>query len=346
MTDAKKQEERVKAQQYAELMNEPFVDPYPELDTPSGPPPPPNQLNDELSDEQLVELLKKRGATISSLEDLKPKPTPEELAEKEREKQGAMLAHGLSTGKFKKEEYDAYQRAQSNKIAVIREDIAEQFQAAFPELSPEAIEEKVANYMFENLGPDDAVRQAREKELLTLADMKISDKYKNIVSLPKDYEMHLEGLNKQANFEKKVQATLPVFKADVSKALESLRKFTVSVPDSKNPENTVNLELEYSDADLKEVESLFITNDQIIRAVNGMTFDQLKGEAELVLVKKHLPRLISQAAKNYNAIQKDKYINGRKGLITGNDHLPVHDDKLNDTLEEVYSELISKKKKK
>ena len=88
MTDAKKQEERVKAQQYAELMNEPFVDPYPELDTPAGPPPPPNQLNDELSDEQLVELLKKRGATISSLEDLKPKPTPEELAEKEREKNG------------------------------------------------------------------------------------------------------------------------------------------------------------------------------------------------------------------------------------------------------------------
>ena len=86
----------------------------------------------------------------------------------------------------------------------------------------------------------------------------------------------------------------------------------------------------------------FLTTDQINRAVKeGLTFEQIKGEAELVLVKKHLPDLISQAAKKYSTIQKDKYIAGRKGLNSNLDGIDVQNDNLKNETDKQYAELIA-----
>ena len=84
-----------------------------------------------------------------------------------------------------------------------------------------------------------------------------------------------------------------------------------------------------------------LTPEQIEIAVKqGMNLEQLKGQAELVLMQKHLPRLISQAAKNYAATQKEKFISGRKGGINlGGGAIEVHDDNLGSSLDEVYDEL-------
>ena len=347
LSEAQKQEERVKAQQYAELMNVPYVDPFPEQEPdPNGPVPTPATA--ELTDEQLIELLNKRaGISLSGLDALnalKPQPTEEEIRAEQEKRNTEMLTYGLSQGKFKKEDYDAYQLALANKKDLVRSEVSAQLRAAYPELDDTAIEEKVANYLFEHLPEDDALRIAREKEIMTLSDMKIKEKFKNIVDLPKDFDQYNEGINNKANFERKVQATLPVYKADVSTALKSLQKFTVTVPDSKNPANNVDVELSYSDTDLKEVEEMFLTPDQIIRAVKqGLTIEQIAGEANLVLMQKHLPRLISQAAKTYSATQKETYIQGRKGLTPGFDAIEVRDDKLDggDDLNKQYDELIS-----
>lgn len=340
MTEEQKQAERIKAQQYAELMNIPYVDPFPEEPTPVVPSVE-NSL-DDLSDAQLLEILNKRtGAVLSNLNDLKPKPTPAEIAAQEQERQTAMLTYGLSQGKFKKEEYDAYNHALANKMSVVREDVKEQFTVLFPELSPDAIEEKVALYLFENLDPADNIRQTREKELIALSEMKIKDKYKNIVNLPTDYAQYEEGLNKQVNFEKKVQATLPVYQSDVKRALQSLKSFSVPVADSKNPANTVNVNLQYDDKDLAEVEEQLLSNDQIIRAVKeGYTFEQLKEMSELVLWKKHGPRLISQAAKQYNTVQKEGYLMGRLGGIPSTDNLTISSDGKSD-LDKIYDEILA-----
>jgi len=345
LSEAQKQEERVKAQQYAELMNVAYVDPFPELE-PDQNQPPANQPV-ELSNEDLLKLVSERtGVSLSSLEDLnrlKPQPTEEQIKAEQEKRNTEMLTYGLSQGKFKKEDYDAYQLALSNKKDLVRSEVSAQLRTAYPELDEVAIEEKVANYLFEHLPEDDALRIAREKEIMTLSDMKIKEKFKNIVDLPKDFDQYNEGINNKANFERKVQATLPVYKADVSTALKSLQKFTVTVPDSKNPANNVDVELSYSDTDLKEVEEMFLTPDQIIRAVKqGLTIEQIAGEANLVLMQKHLPRLISQAAKTYNATQKEGYIQGRKGLNPGFDAIEVRDDKLEggDELNKQYDELI------
>lgn len=339
LNEAQKQEERVKAQQYAELMGTEYVDPFPE----SAPADVIVAPTAELTDEQLVELLNKRtGATLSSLNDLTPKPTEEEIAAQAKERETAMFAFGLNTGKFKKEDYDAYQLAITNKKDLVRGDITAQLQTAFPELSDDAIQEKVANYFFENLEETDPLRMAREKEIATLSDLQIKNKFKNIVNLPDDFDQYQAGINNKATFERKIQATLPVYTKDVKTALQSLKTFSVEIPDTKNPANNVTVQLEYGDNDLKEVEDQFLSNDMIIRAVKeGVAIDQIKGEANIVLMQKHLPRLISQAAKKYNATQKEGYIQGRKGLIAGNDNaIDVRDENLGSTLNEVYDQFI------
>lgn len=342
LTDDQKQEERVKAQQYAELMKIPYVDPFPPT---QREPPTPKQINlEDLSEEELLAIVNKRnGTALTSLQELKPKPSAAELETQAREREASMLSYGITSGKFKKEDYDAYHQAIGNKMAIVKEEITAQFTTMFPELDAEAIKEKVANYLFENLDPADSTRQAREKELIDLAGMRINTKYENIVNLPKDYAQYEEGMNNKATFDRKVQATLPVYTSDVNRALQSLKHFSVEIPDTKNPERTVSVDLEYDDNDLQEVSELLLEHNNVVNAVKeGSTFDQIKGQAELVLVKKHLPRLISQAAKKYNSIQKDGYINGRKGLNAGSDHLAISDDgSTKSTVDAMYDELIA-----
>lgn len=347
VSEAQKEQDRIKARQYAELMKEEYVEPWPE-ETPEQPIV--QQINPEdLSEEALIALVNKRtGGSLASLDSLKPQPTAEELAQQQEVRRAAMVTYGTSNNKFTQAEYDSYHQALGNKIAVVREDVKANFTTAFPELAPEAIEEMVANYFLENLAPEDTLRQAREKELITLADVKINEKFKNIINLPNDYAQHEEGLNKESNFKRKVEATLPVYTADVTRALQSLQHFTVDIPDTKNPANTVSVELEYDEKDLKEVSDILLTTEQVNKAVeSGMTFEQIQGAAKMVLVEKHLPRLISQAAKKYNATQKAGYINGRKGLNPGGDAIEVHDDNLGgNNLEAVYNELIASSESK
>lgn len=344
-TEQQKADARLKAQQYAELMNEPYVDPFPEEE----PDPNQQQPQPELSTEQLLAELNKRSGlnlTSETLESLKPQPTAEELAAEKEKHNTEMMAYGLTNGKFKKEEYDAYQQALANKKDLVRSEITASLQAANPEMSEDAIQEMTAQYFFENLSEDNPLRIAREKEIMTLSDIKIKDKFKNIVDLPQDYENHVGEITSKANFERKKQATIPVYTADVKTALQSLKHFSVEIPDTKNPANTVTVDLEYGDNDLKEMEDLLLTDAQINRATKeGLTIEQITGEAELVLVKKHLKRLISQAAKKYNATQKDGYIQGRKGGINlGGDAIEVHDEELGSSLNDVYDQLVESAK--
>lgn len=312
ISEAAKQEARVLAQQYAELQGTEYVDPYPETPAPETPETP---KEDEVSDEQLLALLKKRNISVSSLDELIPQPTEEELATAAAKRESEMLAYGLGTGKFKKEDYDAYQLAQANKIGVIKDELVTEMTEMFPDLSEEAILEKIAQYTFEHLDETDPMRLRREKELLAQAESKIKDKYKNIANLANDYDQHLQGLTNKTNNEQKVQAALPVYKADLSVALESLKGLTVSVNDTKNPANDIQIPLSISDTNLEELRDAFMQTDIILGKVKtGYSQEQLQGEVLAAFKLQHWSRLVSQAAKDYNSIQKESYIRGVKGL--------------------------------
>jgi len=337
MTEQEKQQARDNAKTYAELQGVEYVDPFPE----TAPEHKPDE-EEELSNDKLLELLNKRaGITLSSIDDLKPKPTEEELEAIKQKRQNDMMQYGLSTGKFNKEDYDSYQRVSANKIQIIKDEIVSKLKEANPELSADAIEEKAASYMFSHLEETDPLRQQREAELAELADARLQKKYKNILSLETDFEQHEQGLNNKTNFERKVQATLPVYKKDVQTAIASLASREIVIPDLQNPANNIPVNIKFSEADLKEVENAFLEPDFVVKSVKeGYTPDVIKEMAEQVLLKKHLGRLISQAAKDYNSIQKDKYIKGLKGLIPENNKLDISDDTIIDKNKQVHEDLL------
>lgn len=350
MTEQEKQAARDKAKVYAELQGIEFVDPYPDAAANTTPPAgagyvvPPVTPIEDLSNEQLLEMLSKKGIKVSSLDDLLPRKTEEELKADADKRKNDMLAFGLSTGKFKKEEYDSYLRLQDNKMDVIKSELKEKIKVANPELSDEQIEEKVALYTFAHLEEGDVLRTQREQELIELADAKLQKQFKNIYNLENDFEQHEQGINNKTNFENKVKAALPVYQKDISTVLDSLKVIDVPVNDTKNPENNVTVQVRFSDTDLKELEDAFLLPDQIIQRVkNGYTVERLKEEAETVLLKKHFARAVSQAAKDYNSLQKEKYLHGRKGLLstTGTDGLSISDDEMATTRQEMYDQLLA-----
>ncbi len=351
MTTEQKQAERIKAQQYAELMGEAYVDPYPDAvddntqNDPNKNKPLENQPivtpTGEMTEEQLLAELKRRNITVNSLNDLLPKQTEEEQQAAIAKRKSDMLAFGLQTGKFKAEEYDSFQAAQANKLSVVKDEIAEAIKKAHPELTEQQVAEKVAIYAFENLEEGDVLRVQREKELLEMADSKLKNKFKNIYSLESDFDQYEQGINNKTNLENKVKAALPVYQKDVASILEGLKVLQVPVTDTKNPENTVMLDVKFSDTDLKELGEALLTPDNIVRQVKGgYTVEQLQKEAKSALLIQHWDRLIVQAAKDYNSKQKDKYIHGRKGVMPNGQELDISDDNLDSTKQEQYQQLI------
>lgn len=350
------QDARKTAQAYADLKGEAYVDPHPDFDEhgvkiaqqppAAGGAPDANNSNapivadDELPTEKLLAMLAKKGINVNSLEDLRPKQTPEEIEAAEQKRKSDMLAYGLSIGKFKKEEYDSFQQATANKMAIVTADLTEKIKTAFPEFTPEQVEEKVAQYTMAHLPADDVLRVQREQELIELADTRLQKKFKNIYDLESDFDQHLQGITNKTNFENKVKAALPVYQKDVDAVLGQMQNLTVTVPDTKNPANSLNVELKFSDTDLNELKDALLTPDNIVRQVkNGYTVEQLAKEAKAVLLTQHFDRLISQAAKDYNSKQKEIYIRGRKGLFNETGTVDVSDDTLASGLQDVYDQL-------
>ena len=308
-----------KEELYAQLKGEelqPPAPPTPPAHPAPNPPAPAASTDTIIDDNKLLEELKSRGISVESLEALKPKPTPEQIEAEKQKKKADMVAFGLSTGKFKQEEYDNFIRESADKMAIIKSELTQRIKAAMPELSDADVEEKVSLYTLAHLEPTDVLRQQREAELLQSAEQQLQKKYAGIFGLESAYEQHLNTVNENANFENKVKATLPVLQKDVATVLDGLKEFEVPIPDHQNPNNTVNVMLQFNDEDLAVIQKAFLTPELVKQRVQkGYTLEQLSGEIKAALLMQHYPRLISQAAKKYNSAQKERYIAGRKGVL-------------------------------
>jgi hypothetical protein len=281
----------------------------------------------ELSDDELIGLLQKKGINLKSIEDLKPKPTPEEIAQAEQERKNKVLAFGLETNKIKKDDYDAYQKASANKINFLYEDFAKDLKNANPDITEEEIQNEWKEYTFSDLDESSIKKQRRQKELNELADLKLKSQYNSIFNLDNEYAKHEQKQNEDYSFKRKVEAALPVYQKDVDDVLDSFKtpsKFIIE--DTQNAANNVEIELSYNDADLKELKDAFLSKDQLIKRIqNGYTVEAMKAEADMFLWNKHKGRHLSKAAKDYNSKQQEKYLHGRKGIIP-NKELVIESD--------------------
>jgi hypothetical protein len=269
----------------------------------------------ELSDSDLLALIEKRGLKLPA----KTEPTEEERKAAEAKRKSDALAWGLQSGKFKSEDYEELTRAESRKMDLLVEEFAAELKANNPDMDEEALQSMISSYTYSDLEDTDPVKIKRQKELIELGAVRLKSKYKSIYGVDSEYGAHIEEQERIASENRRVEAAIPVYQSDVKSVLAEFKKGeAISIEDSQNPENTVTVNLSYSEEDLREIETHFLNATSAIDCVKkGYSLEDLKNGVEIMLLKKHFKRHISKAAKDYNSVQKEAYLRGEKGITPG-----------------------------
>lgn len=301
-----------------------------------------NPEND-ISDEELVKLLTKKGISISSLEDFKPKATEAEIVEAKEKRENEMLAYGLKNNKFKREDYDNLKKLEARKEAVILDELTSEIKAANPEISEEDLEDEIKEYKMEHLKENDPRRIRRAKELNTMADQRLKEQYSSIYNLPQEFDKYEQSEQSKYQLKRKVEAGLPVYKKDVNDVLEWVKKQSFVIEDKDNPENNISVPFEFNENKIKQLEKAFLSQAQADdRITHGYNLETMKQEAKMFLIDNDINAIVSHAAKQYNSAQKEKYINGRKNLIPKQDLEMGYSSKGDSLLDQFVADVLPK----
>lgn len=173
----------------------------------------PSTADAELTDDQVLALLKKRGVDVSSIADLK-KPSAIELTEDEkREAEEKRLAkmrqYALKAGKVTPTQFDEYARESSKPMIDLayeifkRDRIKEQKEAKVPADQMET-EEKIReafdeiHHQYE--ADDSAKKIIAERHLQRQVDNYLNEKYSNVLGLDKEYSQHEQEEVQRQNY--------------------------------------------------------------------------------------------------------------------------------------------------
>lgn len=270
----------------------------------------------DLSNDKLIELLAKKGITVSSLDDLKPKLSEAEIKDAEEKRKGKMVAYGIETGKFKIDDYNTLQKLQENKTAIFIDELTSEIKAANPEITEDQLSEQLKEYTLSHLDENDPRRKRREKELNIVAEQRLKEQFGSIYNLPSEFENYEKSEQSKYQLQRKIEAGLPVYKEDVKNIIEWVKKQDFVIEDKEHPENNVSIPFEFNEAKLKQITDAFLTESQIVQSIsNGYDLEAMKQQAKMFLIGTDIESIVNHSAKHYNSTQKDKYINGRKNLI-------------------------------
>lgn len=263
----------------------------------------------ELTDEELLALLAKKGIAATTLEDLRKKgevvPDPELTTE---QKEAAELAFGLTKGLFTKAEYDQFIADSKDTKNLVYAEFYNETKAEDPTLTDEEIEaDFLASY---GLDKDKESYQFKRalKKIKSGGEALLKEKYKKIYEAKGAYtQTDTDAKNAMAN-QKKVAAALPAYKADVNAIIGDLKKITIKMSD------TDNIELDAETGDLEAIQSDLLNPDYYSsRLVSGYDKEKIKQAVVAGYLAKNFTNLTVKVAKKY----LDKHKGGAHGVDLG-----------------------------
>jgi hypothetical protein len=247
----------------------------------------------ELTDEQLIELLGKRGIKASSLEDLKPKEnkeekTPEQIAE---EREAAKLTYALTKGLYKKAEYENFIAEQSAKEKLVFSQFALEAKAEDPTLTDEEISAEFA----EKFGLDSEVGSRKHKrgakEMNVIANEILKNKYSKIYEADGSFSAHEQSVLAEAARVKEINEKSPAYKQNIEDVFTKLSKISGKFDDQESFEVAVMQD------SLAAIKNDFLKPEAIERQIAaGVTKEQIEKQAYAALVSANLPHLLKEHA--------------------------------------------------
>lgn len=279
----------------------------------------------DITDDKLLAFLKQRGISVDSVEELK-KPTPqkteeERQAEQRKRKQDA-LVWGIQTNRIKKEEYDELTRIQVNKMDLVIDEFVDYLKEKSPDLTEEEIQEKVNEYTLSHYEDTDPLKIKRQNDLLELADKRLKKKFSSIYNLDREFDAYEQTQISEKELQAKVAQQTPIYKSNLEKVVDECKAWKHTIEDSQNPDNNLVVDLTFSEDDLKEVREAFSNSELVLQKIrNGFNVEDITNEVRSFLLIKHAPRLFNKIAKDYNSVQKEKYMMARKGIVQKDLHV-------------------------
>lgn len=260
----------------------------------------------ELSEEKVLEFLKKRNPSITSLDEFKLKETektPEQITD---EREAAKLTWALTKGHYNKKKYESFVTDSSKKEDLVFSQYAQEAKKEDATLTDEDIQAEFAEKYGLTAEVGTRKHKRGQEEIGLLADRIMKNKYADVYKADSAFDQYETSEKERVASEKAILAKAPVYQKDVKDVFNELRKITVKFSD------TESYEAELLADKVTEMENQFLTPAYMTDQIESeYTKEGLKEIAFTALLRKNFPtitqEIVNQALKAKQA--------GVKGII-------------------------------
>jgi hypothetical protein len=259
----------------------------------------------ELSDDQLIKLLAKKGITVASVEELKKPAAPPDPAKEAELREANELAYGLQKGLFNKKDYDGFVHDSQSPQDFVYAQYHAEAKADDPELTDEDIQSEFLSKYGLDAEPGTRKHKRGTKEINTIAESLLKQKYGKIYEAKSSFSSHEKETTTAAQDEAKVVAESPTYQKDVDEIFTSLKKIPVKFSD------TESVEVDAIEESLNAFKVAVLKPEFVKKKIlAGYTKEQLKEEIFAGFLYKNFPAIAQQVANQHLL----KHSAGTKGI--------------------------------
>lgn len=276
-------------------------------ETPTDPVTPPiiEKVETELTDEQIVELLKKRkGLSIASLDDLVTPSAPVDPKVLAEQRESDKLKFALEKGIMSRSEYDSFVADRADLNALVYKDFYAQAKEDNSELTDEEIRSEFEEEYSLNAESDSAKYKRAQKRIATIGENILRSKHQNYFSLDAKYEVHENQIKSSTERAKKIADNEPAYRADVDAAVSEAAKVVIPFSDTESYEVTISSE------ELNEVKGAFLDKATMEKQIlDGTSKNDIKTAIKMAVLEKSLPKIVQSVTAKI-LLEKSKGASG------------------------------------
>lgn len=186
----------------------------------------------EIDDDKVLKYLqKKKGIKLTSFDDLKPKPSAQDLEKEKEDREADKISWGLKNGKFKKQDLENYFVESKDPKSLIFQSYEAKIKAANPEVTDEEVQNQFKERFSLDLDPESWQYKQGQEELALMSGQLINKKYGSIISLESEYSQHERSQNEKQSVQNRIIANAPAYKRDVEEVFSGISKYKTKIGD-------------------------------------------------------------------------------------------------------------------
>lgn len=276
----------------------------------------------ELDDNTVLAHLKKKGISVESFDDLKPKKSQDEIDAEKQQRESEKLSWGLKNKRFKKEELEGYIVDSKSPQNLIYNIFSEKVKNANPDFTDEQIQEQFKERYGLNKDPDSWEYKQGQEELSLMSTHLLNQKYAPILALDNEYSQYEQQETSKSSMQAKIIANAPAYKKDIESVFDGLKKYKAKVG---NEEYEIEVPQDFAERS----KAYFLQDETAASHIQkGWTKEEISEVVNNMLLIEHRDYINQQIAEQYHK-NKSK---GTRGLIPpftrrGQADMPV-DEKL------------------